>query len=204
VNGPFARGFLLSLSLIVAIGPQNIFLLRTGAGKRYRFLAAGISAFGDSLLIFLGAFGLGTFLQTNHMLLTGARWLGAAYLGYLATLTLRGAFGGPNNERDSASALRPGTAGQAVRLALSFVFFNPHVYLDTVGLVGAAAVAYVGHQRLAFVGGACSASLFWFNLVVCLGAVLGRWLQSPGRRRLFDGGVGLILLSAAGLLVTGS
>lgn len=204
MNGPWARGFFLSLSLIVAIGPQNIFLLRTGAGRRYRFLAAGISACGDCLLIVLGAFGLGAFLRTNQALVVTARWIGAAYLAYLAAVTLRVALCGPNNEMDPASMLTPGTAGQAVRLALSFAFLNPHVYLDTVGLVGAVAAVYDRHLRLEFVGGACSASLFWFNFVVCLGAVLGLWLQSPGRRRLFDGGVGLILLSSAAFLIAGS
>jgi L-lysine exporter family protein LysE/ArgO len=112
--------------------------------------------------------------------------------------------GRQNNDMASASALSPGSAGNAVRLALSFAFLNPHVYLDTVGLVGAAAAVYDRHLRLAFVGGACSASLLWFHFLVCLGAVLGRWLQSPGRRRLFNGGVGLILLSSAGFLVTGA
>lgn len=63
MNSPCGRGLFLSLSLIVAIGPQNIFLLRTGAGRRYRFLAAGISACGDCLLIILGAFGFGPFCE---------------------------------------------------------------------------------------------------------------------------------------------
>ena len=200
---PVVQGFVLCLSLIVAIGPQNAFLLRVGTSGRNAYLAAWISALCDLTLIVLGAFGLGSVLTTHPGLVTAARWAGAAYLCFLGAQTIRQALREPGLDVDSSGSLPLRTTGQTVRLTLGFAFLNPHVYIDTVGLMGAAGSVYPLPLRLSFVAGAATGSFLWFNLLVTLGAILGRWLAQPRARRIFDATVGLILFGSAVWLAIG-
>jgi L-lysine exporter family protein LysE/ArgO len=194
---PYFQGLVLCLSLIVAIGPQNAFLLQIGAGRRNAYFAAGVSAFFDLLLISLGAYGLGSVLSANRALLGAAKWAGAAYLCYLGFLTLHQAARAQGGETGPANSPAPCTRSETLRLCLGLAFLNPHVYIDTVGLMGAAGARYAGPLRLLFVAGAATGSLLWFHFLVTVGVLLGRWLTQPRTRRIFDAFVGLILFGSA-------
>ena len=200
---PYTQGLVLCLSLIVAIGPQNAFLLRVGANGRYAYLAAGISALCDLFLIGLGAFGLGSVLTAIPTSVLVARWAGAAYLCYLGAKTIGQAVHAAGFEAGSVDSLAPRTKMQTGRLALGFAFLNPHVYIDTIGLMGAAGSHYPVPVRTLFVGGAATGSFLWFNLLVTVGGLLGRWLKKAQARRIFDGTVGLILFGSALWLAIG-
>ena len=194
---------MLCLSLIVAIGPQNAFLLRVGASCQYAYLAAWVSALCDLFLIALGAFGLGSVLTANPGAVLVARWAGAAYLCYLGAKTIRQAVHRLSLDAGSVDSLAPRTSMQTVRLALGFAFLNPHVYIDTVGLMAAAGARYKVPVRMLFVGGAATGSFLWFNFLVTVGVLLGHWLEKAQARRIFDGTVGLILFGSALWLAIG-
>lgn len=200
---PYTQGFVLCLSLIVAIGPQNAFLIRAGASCQYAYLAAWISALCDLFLIALGAFGLGSVLTAIPASVLVARWAGAAYLCYLGAKTIRQAVHAAGFDAGSVDSLAPRTKMQTVRLALGFAFLNPHVYIDTIGLMAAAGSRYNVPMRTLFVGGAATGSFLWFNFLVTVGVLVGRWLEKAQARRIFDGTVGLILFGSALWLAIG-
>jgi L-lysine exporter family protein LysE/ArgO len=187
----------------VAIGPQNAFLLRVGASCQYAYLAAGISALCDLFLIALGSFGLGAVLTAIPTAVLVARWAGAAYLCYLGAQKIRQAVHATGLDAGSVDSLASPTKMQTVRLALGFAFLNPHVYIDTIGLMAAAGSRYSVPVRTLFVGGAATGSFLWFNFLVTVGALLGRWLEKAQSRRIFDGTVGLILFGSALWLAVG-
>ena len=200
---PYVQGLVLCLSLIVAIGPQNAFVLQLGASRRNAYLAAGISAFFDLLLISLGAYGLGSVLSANPALLGAAKWAGAAYLCYLGAKTLRQAARAPGPDARPVDSPAPCTRGETLRLCLGLAFLNPHVYIDTVGLMGAVGARYGGPLRLLFVAGAATGSFLWFNFLVTVGVLLSRSLARPRARRIFDTLVGLVLFGSAVWLAIG-
>jgi L-lysine exporter family protein LysE/ArgO len=156
---PALRGFLLGGSLIIAIGAQNAFILRMGLQKAYVFWLCLVCALSDALLIFLGVAGMGAVVEGNPTLLLVVTLFGAAFLAWYAFVSAR-------------RALNPGmleTAGgpvphlrSALAQCLAFTFLNPHVYLDTVVLVGASSAAYLGTAKTAFAVGAAAASFVWF------------------------------------------
>ena len=156
---PLLSGFALGGSLIIAIGAQNAFILRMGLLRRHVFILCLICAVSDALLIVLGVVGLGAIVDSNPALLTAIAVLGAAFLLTYAFLAARRAFN-PSAMRASNEAELP--LARAVSICLAFTFLNPHVYLDTVVLVGGLAAQWQGVNRVAFTLGAIAASFAWF------------------------------------------
>jgi len=190
------QGFGLSLALIVAIGAQNAFVLRQGLlGAHVRSVVAFCAGM-DALLIAVGVFGaawLGTRLPG---LSSWLRWGGAAFLAGYALLALR-------------RALHPGASLQAARLgassrraalaqAAAFTLLNPHVYLDTVLLVGSVGAQQPGRWlQASFVLGASLASLLWFTLLGGLAQRLAPWLARPRVWQGIDAAMALLMLLLA-------
>jgi L-lysine exporter family protein LysE/ArgO len=153
------EGFFLGASLIVAIGAQNAFVLRQGLERRHVFAVASVCALSDALLIAAGVAGLGTLIQRAPALLVTVTVGGAAFLIGYGVMSFRRAF-----RRES---LRPATDGgsslvAALSTALALTWLNPHVYLDTVVLIGALSARHVPAGAVAFGGGAMVASVVWF------------------------------------------
>src|SRR3954452_17470849 len=123
----------------------------------------------SGVTIVLGAFGLGALLAQNPIWVSAARWAGAMYLFYLGGRMVVQAVQEASRKSGLGVVLVPRTAAHAVRLALGFALLNPHVYLDTVGLMGAASARYAAPARMLFVAGAAAASLLWFNFLVVVG-----------------------------------
>ena len=140
---------------------------------------------------------MGALLAQNPIWVSAARWAGAIYLFYLGGQMVVQAVQEASRKSGLGVVLVPRTAAHAVRLALGFALLNPHVYLDTVGLMGAASARYAAPARMLFVAGAAAASLLWFNFLVVVGVLVSKWLESPSVRRWFDCGVGLILFGSA-------
>lgn len=193
-----ASGLALGFSLIIAIGAQNLFVLRQGIRREHPALVAGICAASDAVLIVLGVAGVGHLLTAVPWLDTAARWGGAAFLLVYGILAARRAI------RPSARALQVADADRPSRsrawpiagTTLALTWLNPHVYLDTVFLLGTIASAH-GDARWWFAVGAIVASFIWFASLAFGARALGRCLRSPVSWRVLDGVVAVIMIAIA-------
>lgn len=191
-------GFAVSLGLIVAIGAQNAWVLSRSLGGEHRLVLALVCAGVDAVLIVSGVFGLDRVQRLVPALVPVLTWLGVALLLYLAAQSLLRAWQGSSVLLAGPAAAATGAwalAGQALAISL----LNPHVYLDTVVLIGS-----VGAQQPApgfYALGAALASLCWFSALVGLGRYLQQWLRSPWHWRCFDALIGLVMVMVAVSLV---
>jgi L-lysine exporter family protein LysE/ArgO len=156
---PAIEGFLLGGGLIVAIGAQNAFVLRQGLLRSHVFILCLICALSDALLVAVGVAGLGTFIEQNDALLKPVAIAGSLFLFAYAIIAARRAI--RPHGLDVGSQKAP-TLKVALATVLAFTFLNPHVYLDTVVLVGSLSARFAGIERLAFGAGAVIASFVWF------------------------------------------
>lgn len=160
IPSPILRGFGLGLSLIVAIGAQNAFVLKQGLQKKHVLLVAVICAVSDILLIAAGLGGMGLLIEDMQVWVQAAGFAGIAFLVFYGIRSLWSAFKDqslPNSGEDAVADW----ADSAVK-ALAFTWLNPHVYLDTVVLIGGIGLQFEGPNRLLFGVGAGLASIVWF------------------------------------------
>ena len=216
---PIFAGAGLGLSLIVAIGAQNVFVLRQGIRREHVLLVAAICAISDAILIAVGVSGVGAATLTWPWLLPVVRWGGAAFLVAYAALAAKRAWR-PSGEvlgvepqpgaspapmgRGVATAVRtaPASALAVATTCLALTWLNPHVYLDTVFLVGSIAGSH-GERRWEFAAGAMMASLAWFFALAYGARFLGRWLSSTTAWRVLDASIAVVMLAIAMSLVAG-
>lgn len=223
-------GFGLGLSLIVAIGAQNAYVLRQGARHEHLLAVLLVCILSDVILILGGVAGLGTVIEHTPWLVVLMRWLGVAFLIGYGVLAARRAWkpadaglkiddadvgpapGQPADGTRSAAGAAPTvtatpTKAGARRLlpvvltALALTWLNPHVYLDTVILLGSVANAHGPEGRWAFAVGACLGSIVWFVVLGYGARLLSRWLSSPRAWRILDGIIAVIMLTLAASLV---
>ena len=211
-------GLGLGLSLIVAIGAQNLFVLRQGIRRQHAVAVALVCALSDAALIALGVSGLGALLHAVPWLIDAVRWAGAAFLTVYAALAARRALRGGGETLDAAAATASSdpssaaSAGGATRTrtssrlgpvlltCLAVTWLNPHVYLDTVFLLGSVAATH-GETRWVFAAGAVLASFMWFFALALGARSLGRWLATPRAWRILDGIIAVVMLAIAVSLV---
>jgi L-lysine exporter family protein LysE/ArgO len=183
------------LGLIVAIGAQNAFVLRQGLLRRHVGAVVAFCAAADALLIAAGITGLGALLQAHPSALAWARWGGVVFLAAYAALAAQRAWHG---EAMQLKQTPPQSLARALLTCAGFTFLNPHVYLDTVLLLGA--IAQQSADRNAFGLGAMSGSVLWFS-ALGFGA---RWLTplfaKPIAWRVLDALIALTLGALAGAL----
>jgi L-lysine exporter family protein LysE/ArgO len=184
--------------LIIAIGAQNAHVLRLGLARRHVATVVGLCAASDALLVAVGVFGLGRLLAASPNVLEAVRWAGAAFLLGYAALAARRAF--------TPAALLPARAGDVdatprlgptVLSTLAVTWLNPHVYLDTVVLVGMVGAQHPPAARPAFAGGAALASLMWFSVLGFAAARAAAWLRRPAAWRAIDGAIALLMATLA-------
>ncbi|MEU6471361.1 LysE/ArgO family amino acid transporter [Streptomyces massasporeus] len=197
-----AAGFGTGLSLIVAIGAQNAFVLRQGIRRQAVLAVVAICALSDAALIALGVGGVGAVVVRWPGALTLVGWIGGAFLlvyGALAARrVLRPGGDGLRTEGEAAGSVR-----RAVLTCLAMTWLNPHVYLDTVFLLGSVAADH-GELRWTFGLGAVLASLCWFTALGFGARVLGRFLAKPAAWRVLDGLVAATMIVLGAVLVVGS
>jgi L-lysine exporter family protein LysE/ArgO len=193
-------GFLLSLSLILAIGAQNAFVLRQGLRGEHVFAVCAVCAISDAILIAAGVAGFGALVMAVPWLAPVMRFGGAAFLLFYGLRSLWSAWHnhGALNPADDVKK----TLGATVLTCLAFTWLNPHVYLDTVLLLGSVSTRYAG-QRVAFaVGGATASMLFFFALGY--GARLLRPLfANPRAWQVLDALIGLTMIGLSAKLALG-
>ncbi len=153
-------GLLTGLSLIVAIGAQNAFVLRQGIRREHVLAVVAVCALADAVLITAGVAGLGALVGGSPTALEVVRFVGAAFLVVLAVGALRRA---RRAERLDPAAEAPARLGPVVLTTLGLTFLNPHVYLDTVVLLGGLASRHGPDGRWSFAAGAILASVLWFG-----------------------------------------
>jgi len=186
-------GFLTGLSLIVAIGAQNAFVLRQGLARSNVFLVVLICSVSDALLIALGVLGLGSAIESLPVLLEVVRWFGVGYLIWFGISSLRRAF---KAESLSASSNSAASIKQAVLTTLSLTFLNPHVYLDTVIFVGGLSHQF-GDQAFVFAVGAMTASFVWFFSLGFGASKLSPLMSKPVFWKILDIFIALVMFTIA-------
>ena len=195
----YLNGLLIAAGLIMAIGAQNAYVLAQSLRREHHLLVATLCVVCDALLVAAGVFGLASLLLQSPLLLGVARWGGAAFLLWYGTRALLRALR-PQGLSEAAAA--PPRSRQAVLMtALAVTLLNPHVYLDTVLLIGS-----LGAQQsapAAYALGAASASLLWFFSLALGAAWLAPWLARPTTWRVIDLLVAAMMFSVAAQLLAG-
>lgn len=199
VSTAFVQGWLMTAGLIVAIGAQNALVLRQGLARTHVGAVVILCIVSDWLLIALGVFGLGTAVQSSPALLDVLRYAGAAFLiGYGVRAAARAARAGGDVLQGAGPAA---TLASTLGTALALTYLNPHVYLDTVVLLGSVGAQQRGAGQVAFAVGAGIASAIWFTTLGYGAAAASRWLQRPAVWRAIDASVALVMLMVAAQLL---
>lgn len=193
-------GLAFGLSLIVAIGAQNVFVLRQGIRREHVALVVVMCAVSDAILIVVGVAGVGGVVSAVPWLVPVATIGGAAFLVGYAALALRRALWPAALASDTAGERAPW--GSVLLGCLAITWLNPHVYLDTVVLLGSIATGF-GTGRWWFGLGAIAASAAWFTAIGFGARLLAPLLARPGAWRVVDGVVAAVMLLIAGRLVWG-
>jgi L-lysine exporter family protein LysE/ArgO len=186
-------GFLTGLSLIVAIGAQNAFVIRQGLMRSHVILVVAICSLSDALLIVFGTGGLGQLIKSNESVLTIVRWFGVGYLTWFGIKSLRSAF------KKNALLASEGEGSSWKRTLISVLaltYLNPHVYLDTVIFLGSIANQF-GSDKWFFALGASIASFVWFSTIGFGAQAASRLMSKTIFWKIFDTFVALVMFSIA-------
>jgi L-lysine exporter family protein LysE/ArgO len=198
--GPvFVQGMLLSLGLIVAIGAQNAFVLRQGLGREHVGSVVAFCAVADALLITAGVFGMAQALGDRPMLARGLALGGAAFLAVYGWRALQRAR--QISALDVTASGQTLSRGAALAQAAAFTLLNPHVYLDTVLLVGSIGAQQPAPFQAWFAAGASTASLLWFSALGFGARWLAPWFARPRAWQVLDALIGLTMWVLSALLV---
>ena len=196
---PMFQGFVLGASLIMPIGAQNAYVLSRGIRRQHHLLVASLCLFCDLVLIVIGVFGGGRWLGSVPLLQSLLTWGGVAFLLVYGGRSFMTAW------RGSARSLQAGNGPdgrrEIVLTTLAVTLLNPHVYLDTVMILGSVSTQWSAAALALFALGAVLASTIWFYGLALLAARLSPWLARPASQRLIDGLVGSIMWVIALLLL---
>lgn len=196
------EGFALGGGLIIAIGAQNAYLIRQGVRRNRVFLVATICFISDALLIIVGATGIGAIVAFDEVFRNIAAWGGAAFLLiYGAKAAYAALHPEPMHWQNNSGAGQG--AWKIVLTTLALTYLNPHVYLDTVVLLGGVAAQYEPDARLLFAAGAVGASGFWFYGLAIFSKKVAGFFQTEKGARFLDLVVCFIMWSVAISLVRG-
>jgi L-lysine exporter family protein LysE/ArgO len=189
----FITGFFTGMSLIVAIGAQNAFVIKQGLLRSHVTLVVFVCSLSDALLIILGTGGLGTIIQSRPDLLDVIRWFGVIYLTWFGFKSVRSAL---RNETLTASNQSAESWKKVLLTVLAMTYLNPHVYLDTVIFVGSLANQFES-QRWYFALGACIASGIWFSAIGYGARSASHLMSKPLFWRVLDSAIAAIMFTLA-------
>lgn len=194
---PLFQGLFLGASMIIPIGAQNSHVLNHGIKKNHHFLAATICMFCDVALIGLGVFGGAKLISASPSLVAVISWGGIIFLFSYAGLSFRQAWLNNyqgNRENIEKTIKRPWLV---IASTLAVTLLNPHVYLDTVMILGSVGGQFKGDEKLAFAIGTMLASIIWFYSLAGAAAKMSPWLSQGKVKRSIDIIVGLIMCAIA-------
>lgn len=186
-------GFLASLSLIVAIGAQNAYVIKQGLLRSHVTFVVLFCSVVDAFFIVLGVGGLGTFVQSQPKALEYIRWFGVAYLTWFGIKSVRAAF---STQTLAVATSDNQSAGKVLLSLITFTFLNPHVYLDTVILLGSIANQFSTHRWL-FALGASTASILWFTTIGFGARAASKYMTRPIFWKILDSAIAVIMFTIA-------
>lgn len=186
--------------LIMAIGAQNAFVLRQGLLRQYVLPVVLVCILGDVACISAGVVGMGTVVQSHAYVLEFFRWAAALFLFFYGFTAARRALRG--NSFLQAATGQASSLGKATAACLAFTFLNPHVYLDTVVVLGSIAAQYGENLKWTFAAGAIAASVLWFCGLGFGAALLRPLFQKPAAWRILDAIIALVMWTIGAVLLT--
>ncbi|EAP97938.1 L-lysine exporter family protein [Janibacter sp. HTCC2649] len=189
-------GLFSGFSLIVAIGAQNAFVLRQGVSRQHIGLVVAICAISDLALIGAGVVGVGALVQGHPTILRIVTVGGAAYLVWFGVRSLLAA-----RHPKTLVAGAPSAKTSAVATAFALTWLNPHVYLDTVLMLGNLSTSYGPTGRWWFGAGAGAASILWFTTLGYAARLASRWFAHQRTWRVLDTVIGLVMFALAAMLL---
>lgn len=192
------NGFVLGASLIIAIGAQNAFVLRQGLKRQFVFTVCLICALSDALLITGGVAGLGALVSRSQTVLTVVTAGGTAFLFVYG---LQAFIRATRPDAMAAAQDDGGNLSAVIAACLAFTFLNPHVYLDTVLLLGSLSGRYEGTARVVYGAGAALSSFAWFFSLGYGARLLQPLFASRRAWQVLDVGIGLVMWLIAGRLL---
>ena len=194
----FISGFLISISLILALGPQNVFVLRQGLLRSHVFASCLVCSISDALLIAAGVLGVGLFITQIEGLAVWMSIGAAIFLIFYGCLRIKSALNPKGLEVDDSESkdLWP-----TMLAGLAFTYLNPHVYVDTLLLIGGASSSYTGDDKLMFGIGAATASFVFFFLLGYGAKSLSPVLNNPESWKIIDLLIAGIMFTVAGILL---
>ena len=191
-------GFFTAISLIAAIGAQNAYVIRQSLTRKHVLLVVVICALADAILIIAGIAGLGALITSAPMLMEFIRWFGVLYLVWFGIKSVRSAF--KKQSLDAGSA-QSASRKQVVLSILGFTFLNPHVYLDTVILLGSIANQFQS-DRWWFGIGAMMSSVVWFFSIGYGAKAAAKYMAKPIFWKILDLSIAAVMFGIAIMLAT--
>ncbi|XBS69092.1 LysE family transporter [Acerihabitans sp. KWT182] len=192
----FIQGFALGMATIVPLGPQNVLVMNQGIRRQYHLLVAFLCLLSDMALISAGVFGGSALLSRSPLLLQGVTLAGVAFLTVYGFTAIRHAWHGGGKAANLAD-VRPSTRRRVVIAMLAVTWLNPHVYLDTLVVLGSLGGQFEPMARRFFAAGTIGASVVWFYGLAMLSARLSPWLNRPGVQRCIQLFVGIVMWMVA-------
>ncbi|MBP6115408.1 MAG: LysE family transporter [Neisseriaceae bacterium] len=202
-NPIFWQAFMMGIGLIMAIGAQNIYIIKVGLSGRNVFFAATLASVCDTILILLGTFFMATLMAKIPGFVSVAKWGGCAFLGYYGLMSLKNALAkSPQGWVSAEAAMQARLAGAGRRggllwSGLAFSLLNPHVYLDTFLILGNLGSRLSGTDQWWFIAGAGASSFVWFYATGLASKSAARYFQNPRVTRVFDFVVALVMWGIA-------
>lgn len=199
MHSAFVFGFATSVGLILAIGPQNAFVLRQGLQKSHVGLVVATCAISDGAMILAGVAGAGVLVQQTPLVMQFLRFFGAAFLACYGALAAKRAWSGESSLH--ASGFQDRGWKSVLLTVLTFTFLNPHVYLDTIVLMGSLSTRYAGMEKWVFAVGASAGSVIWFCSLGYGARLLQPFFRRPKAWRILDSCIAALMFALSALLV---
>lgn len=195
----FLKGFIVTITLIVAIGAQNAYVLKLGLLKQHVFKAALFCIFSDFILIASGVYGLGYFIQGKQIFINSIAIFGIAFLCFYALLSFKSAFKNESLKIDDEIKTNP--LKKVLSLLFVFTYLNPHTYLDTVLLIGGIGANLENSFKLYFLFGSVLASSVWFFTLAFGSRFLIPLFKKPITWKILDISIAILMLIIAYTLI---
>lgn len=195
-----AKGFTLTLSMIIPIGTQNAMMLKQSIHKQHHKKTAALFVLYDIILISLGVLGGSILLSSSEILFDLLTWGGILFLGTYGLLSMKSAL--INSENSNDSVLKQKSAKVIFFTTLAVTFLNPHAYIDTVMVIGSVGGQYSGDVKLYFLIGCIFGSLTWFTALTIGASKLSKQLSIPKVKMTIDIVIALVMWAIAWSLFT--
>lgn len=189
------KGFVIGAGMIIPIGAQNAFILNQGIKQNFHFIAATICIFCDLVLMSIGVFGGSAVINANALLYQLITWAGILFLTGYGALFFKSFIRGGISNIDKVKSAKSLSAVIATTLAVTLL--NPHVYLDTVVIIGSISSQFADSEKVTFLIGTALASIVWFYSLAFVAAKMSIWLSKDKVQRAINFSVALIMWALA-------